>query len=270
MNNGQVRRNIPELRKINLQSSLVYGPVDSRRLGKSLGISPMLPGTKVCSFNCVYCQYEAEKPVESLDAVVPGQFAAVEEIIVQLREALTGLVNRKEGVEFITFAGNGEPTLHPDFPKLVREVMDLRDLLVPAAGTAVLTNGTTLVDEQVHTAVGKLDVAIVKLDAASIKKIRMANRPYGGFDLKQLITALTGLDNLVIQSLFFEGRLNNATETDITAWIETVGKIRPRDVQIYSVDRAPAEAEILPLSKEKLLTIADRLRRETSLCASVY
>lgn len=264
------RKGKDDLRKIGLQESFVYGPVASRRLGKSLGINPIRPGRKACSFNCIYCQYEAVRPVRSLRDVDPTVFGEPSRIESELRERLEGLRDRGDAVDFLTFAGNGEPTLHPEFRALARIVRALRNELSPSAHTAVLTNGTALVLPEVREAVLGLDRAIVKLDAGSAGGILRVNRPYKGFDLDRLLEAFLGLSNLTIQTLFFGGRRSNAREEDIVAWISALGRIRPKEVQVYSLDRAPAEEGVSCLERERLEEIAARLQRETGIPARVF
>jgi wyosine [tRNA(Phe)-imidazoG37] synthetase (radical SAM superfamily) len=258
------------LRKIGLQESFIYGPVASRRLGKSLGVNPILPGRKACSFNCVYCQYEAVRPVRSLRDVDPGVFGNPAAIERELRDRLEKLREREDTVSYITFAGNGEPTLHPAFPELVERVLSVRADLHPAARTAILTNGTTLVLPEVKEAVKRLDTAIVKLDAGSPEGILRVNRPYKGYDLDLFLEAAMGLSHLVIQTLFFDGLRSNAREEDIVAWIRALARLMPGDVQVYSLDRAPAEEGITPLSRQRLEEIVARLLAETGLRAVVY
>ncbi len=258
------------LRQIGLQKSYVYGPVASRRLGTSLGINPIRPGRKVCSFNCVYCQYETVRPVGSLDDIDPQVFGSLREIEGELGEALRLLEEAGRPVDYITFAGNGEPTLHTDFPDLVGMVTEVRDELSPRSRTAILTNGTTLVREEIFRAVSSLDRSIVKLDAGTERRLRQVNRPYRGFELDPLLERMAELENLVIQSLFFGGRFTNATEEDIGAWIHAVGRLEPIEVQVYSLDRAPAVRDIEPLPGSELRRIAGLLERETGVRAVVF
>jgi wyosine [tRNA(Phe)-imidazoG37] synthetase (radical SAM superfamily) len=145
----------------------------------------------------------------------------------------------------------------------------LRNSIYPRAGTAILTNGSTLIDEVVREAVTLLDRAIVKLDAALPPILLKVNRPYKGFDLETLRSILSEMDNLEIQTLFIDGRLTNAGE-NVDEWIKTMKLIGPQRVQIYSLDRIPAEDGIVPLSRAKLDEIAKRLKDETGIIADVY
>jgi wyosine [tRNA(Phe)-imidazoG37] synthetase (radical SAM superfamily) len=263
-------READEQKRIDLQKSFIYGPVSSRRLGKSLGINPILPGRKACSFNCLYCQYEAVRPVRSLYEVDPALFGDPGVIEKELRERLVALAAEGATASYLTFAGNGEPTLHPRFPALVEKVLAARRELLPGARTAILTNGTVLVLPEVRKAVGRLDTVIVKLDAGSEEGIRRVNRPYRGFDFDAFLEAARGLPHLVVQTLFFEGSRTNAGENDVAAWIRAVNFLRPERVQIYSLDRAPAEKGVLPLLPRRLEEIARRLLEETGVRADVF
>lgn len=258
------------LKQIDLQKSFVYGPIASRRLGASLGINPIRPGRKACSFNCVYCQYEAVRPVESLDEIDKDTFGPPGEIGIQLRDTLRRLEEAGRRVDYITFSGNGEPSLHPEFPELVRIVTEARDELSPRSKTAILTNGTTLVKEEVFEAVSTLDRAIVKLDAGSEERLRQVNRPYRGFELEPLLEHMAKLENLVVQTLFFGGKFTNATDDDVTSWVGAVGRLDPLEVQVYSLARTPAVRDIEPLPVDELRRIAGRLEEDTGVLAVVF
>jgi len=258
------------LKKVKLQKEVVYGPVASRRLGRSLGVNPILPGVKACSFNCVYCQYGPGVPIDPAESTTKDLFVDPDVVKSELERRLSELEEREESVDFITIAGNGEPAIHPRFPEIVEVVTACRDELAPGAGTAILTNGTALLDPAVMEAVGKLDEVIVKLDAVDRKDVARVNRPFGGFEQERLIEALSDVEGLTIQAMFFDGRLTNATGERISKWIEAVGRIRPGKVQIYSIDRAPAVEGIRPVSRERLLEIASLLESETGIEADVY
>lgn len=258
------------LKEIDLQSSHVYGPVDSRRLGKSLGINPLPLSEKVCTFDCLYCQYELEVPVAGRGSVRSSLFPSESIILSELEEA----AKRYRGeVDFLTFSGNGEPTLHPDFNHLVVETVGIRDRYLPAAGVALLSNGTTICDPEIRQAIEQLDKTIVKLDAGDEKLWREINRPGTGMHLEEIVSALAGMEKITMQSLFFdvEGTEaeGNISSEDIGCWLERMERIHPIEVQIYTLDRTPAVPGLRRAPREVLEEIQASLE-EKGITGCVY
>ncbi len=199
---------------IRLQEKIVYGPIHSRRLGTSLGINLLSPFHKICSFDCVYCQYGktdqlTDKP-DSSSVYTPEQI---------LKEVEIGLKTVRR-LDSITFSGNGEPTLHPDFANIVEETCLLRDRFQPGVPLAVFTNGSTLSRQKVRTALELIDIPLVKLDAGDQLSFEKINRPMAGLKLSGLIETMKGLKGLILQSLFLKGRVSNSTGFDFRSLVE--------------------------------------------------
>ncbi|MDQ1353873.1 MAG: hypothetical protein QG657_4180, partial [Acidobacteriota bacterium] len=216
-----------------LQSNIIYGPVQSRRLGRSLGVNVLPVRQKICSFDCLYCQYGRLAPMNAAEAV-KCEFPSVVEVLAALEQALRNL---PQPVNYITFSGNGEATLHPGFRELVAGVRELRDRLSPAAKTAILSNSTTVSDSHTREALGLLDVRIMKLDAGTQEMFVHYNRPAAGITLKDTVAGLALLEAVTIQSLFTKGPDGNFSQAHLAAWIEQVKKISPIIVQVYSLAR---------------------------------
>lgn len=250
---------------LDLKKGIIYGPVHSRRLGRSLGIN-ILPGeAKLCTFDCLYCQYgwtgiHDAKPPRDVD------LPSVSDVLDAVRNALA-LIDVPPA--YITFSGNGEPTLHSDFPRMVEGVIDLRNRFSPQSETAILSNSTTVSDPDIRSALARLDLRIMKLDSGSEEMLGAYNRPCGGIHLGEIVEGLAALKDVTIQALFTGGPAGNGGVEAVDAWIDQLEKIRPLMVQIYTLDRGYPSRRIEPLSRTELLDVAARLESR-SIRAQVY
>ena len=240
---------------LELQSTIIYGPIASRRIGASLGINLLQARTKVCTFDCLYCQY-GWTDFSCLETAV---YPAPEKVVEALEAALGAL---PAPPRYITFSGNGEPTLYPEFARIVDLVNAARDGRAPDAGTAILSNSTTVVRPEIREALSKLDLRIMKLDAGTEETFESYSRPAPGISLEEITEGLAALDDVTIQSLFTKGPAGNFTGRNITEWIDRLKRIGPVMVQIYSLDRGVPSREIEKLGVEELGSIRDRLAAE--------
>ncbi len=238
-----------------LKKDAVYGPVNSRRLGKSLGINVLAANTKVCTLNCLYCQYGYTR-IKATEINHKTNFFSAEAIIQGLESRLK---NGNLKPDYLTFSGNGEATLHPDFSYLVNAVITLRNNYIPTAKTAILSNGTQIRQQQIQLALDKLDLKIIKLDCAEIEFYEHYNRPIIPFNLQQMISMLTIMKNTTLQALFTGGRSGNFTPDHIKTWIRTIKIIRPTMVQLYSLDRGYSSRHITKLNGDHLQPLVEEL-----------
>ncbi len=251
---------------IPLQDSVVYGPVQSRRLGASLGIN-LLPLTrKVCSSNCVYCQYGWTEPA---DASGEGLRRAPE-LLEEIAAAFQAHAAAGTRVDHITLAGNGEPTLHPDLPELVEGLRRLRDVSFPAARLGILTDATQVRRPRVREALARLDDRYLKFDAADPATWQRINLPLVRLSFDDFVDALKAVPGSILQSMFIQGTYDNTGEAHVAAWIRAVGEIRPLAVQVYTVDRGTAAEGITEVPRAELETIATRLTWMTGVPAEVF
>jgi wyosine [tRNA(Phe)-imidazoG37] synthetase (radical SAM superfamily) len=256
---------------IPLQEGILYGPVRSRRLGLSLGINLLPPEIKVCSLDCRYCQYswtgmQTTEP-RLFRAFVPSRA----EVSSALRGRLEELRARGDAPDNITFSGNGEATLHPEFPEIVRDILALRDEFAPACRTAILSNSTTLLSEPIREAVCLLDDPILKLDCGREETFRALNRPAKGVFFEDVVKGLHLVGpSAVLQSMFVRGTVDNSADEEVRAWANRVRHIAPRGVQIYSLDRGPADRSLLPVPGERLHEIASLLKAISGIDAEVF
>jgi len=234
-------------------------------LGSSLGINPLPATHKVCSSNCVYCQYGWTTTAPSSE-----RLKRAPELLDLIEEALHIIVQRAIPVDSITFAGNGEPTLHPDLEALVVGTRRLRDRYLPSASLGILSDATQLYRPAVRRALALLDRRYLKLDAGDEAMWRRINLPLGKTTWAQLIDGIKATPESILQSLFMQGSYDNTQEDHVERWIDLVGTLRPLSVQVYTVDRAPADAGVLEVPKSRLEAIASRLTTRTRIPADVY
>lgn len=245
-----------------LFTSTIFGPIHSRRLGTSLGINLMPNDGKICSFDCLYCEagYNAQGPGTT-------GVAKRETLKKQLRNKLKAMHEAGETLDVITFSGNGEPTLHPEFGKVVEDVMRLRTLYFPDAKVSVLSNSTMAGKPAVAKALLKVDNNILKLDSALPRTFRLINRPVSPNILPEGVIAdlkkFSG--QCIVQTIMvrgeFEGQhFDNTADEELDALLNAYRQIEPREVMLYSIDRKTPAEDLEKVSKEELERIAQRFR----------
>jgi wyosine [tRNA(Phe)-imidazoG37] synthetase (radical SAM superfamily) len=242
---------------IPLQKNIIYGPVNSRRLGLSLGLNVLPAKVKICSFDCQYCQYGWTGGYD--DTVVDKLLPSKDEILGALE---VNLKNKRVKPHYITFSGNGEAMLHPHFPELVDGVNLLRDKYSPGSKTAILSNSTMVHLPEIRQALSKLDMRIMKLDAGNEEVYMNYNRPVIKFKFDRIIEGLTLMDDVTIQALFTSGPEGNYTEDNIKSWIAKLKLIKPAFVQLYSLDRGWPSENITYVSKQDLLRVKSMIEKE--------
>jgi len=251
-----------------LVNDVVYGPFASRRLGSSLGVNILPFGVKVCAFNCNYCQcgwtfdLVDEATLASWTWPTPGEVAE------SLEKRLKELGGTK--IDAITIAGNGEPTLHPDFSRAVEEIVRMRDRAAKGVPVHILTNGANLGKPGVADALNLLDERHVKLDAGTESMFLEMNSPTEDIGIWDVMRGVRGLTDFVVQAMFTQGRRDNSTPAEVDAWIEAVKKIKPKRVDVYSISREPADAQILAVDGARLEEIAKLCEKRTGIPTAAY
>ena len=240
-----------------LFGQIAYGPIHSRRLGTSLGMELMPLAHKLCTFNCVYCECGWNTPVSH------PKLPTREEVKMALEARL------KEGLDLdvITFSGNGEPTLHPDFLGIIEDTCALRDQYCPKAKVSVLSNSTQLGRPDVVQALRLCDNRILKLDAATDEMMRRIDLPVNEhLTVKQIIEWLAQFNgDFTLQTCFLRGehagqRIDNTTPEELEAWYKAVDTMHPKQIMIYVIDRKTPEENLTKISREEMETIAAPLR----------
>jgi wyosine [tRNA(Phe)-imidazoG37] synthetase (radical SAM superfamily) len=240
---------------IRLKNKVIYGPVQSRRLGSSLGINIMSPDKKICNLNCVYCQYGWTNIIPN-DIKNNNNFIDTEKILIAVEKALIALI---PSPNYITFSGNGEATIHPDFDNIVDGVIELRNKYVPNSKTAILSNSTNVANEQIRKTLSNLDVRIMKLDCGDENLFKIYNRPVVLIELDSIIQGLSKMNDVIIQTLFTAGDHGNSKGKNIEHWIEKLKQISPSYVQIYTLDRGYPSNRIYPVEFEWLYELQNIL-----------
>lgn len=245
-----------------LFTSTIFGPIHSRRLGVSLGVNLMPDDGKICSFDCLYC----EAGYNSQGYGTSG-LPSREQVSRDLEAKLIAMKAAGEVLDVITFSGNGEPTLHPQFPEITDDLISLRDKYYPRAKISVLSNSTRIFDAKIADALKKVDNNILKLDSAIESTMRFLDRPNdAGFNIDRLIEGLKQFEGqAIIQTMLLRGEhdgktIDNTLPEEINALIEAYRRIKPKEVMIYSIDRPTPERNLKKINREELTEIADRIR----------
>lgn len=254
-----------------LFTSTIFGPIHSRRLGTSLGVNLMPRDGKVCSFDCLYCEagFNAQGPGK---AGIPPRA----EVARLLEEKLASMKAEGATLDVITFSGNGEPTLHPEFPGVIDDTLRLRNLYYPSAKVSVLTNSTRLDHPEVVEALRRADNNILKLDSAIDSTIRLVDRPNSpSFCAETLIPQLAQFEGTgIIQTMMLRGEfegtpVDNTTPREVDALIEAYRRIRPREIMLYSIDRRTPAEQLVKVPAEELRAIGARIEAETGIPVQV-
>ena len=222
-----------------LYHDIIFGPVHSRRLGLSLGVNLLPTESKLCSFDCIYCEC-------GWNADHPGR-------------------RRFNPRDVITFAGNGEPTLHPDFEAIIDDTLALRDELCPSARVSVLSNATQIHRDDVRRALLRVDNNILKLDSAFDATVRRMNNPAGDYSVARTVELMKRFEGrMILQTMFLAGEIegepiDNTAEREVEAWLRLVEEIRPSKVMVYSLDRDTPCRTLRKIPREELQRIAARV-----------
>lgn len=242
---------------------IIFGPVYSRRLGVSLGINLLPNNRKICNFDCIYCECGLTHTADLDNENMPTR-EQVRNALYQTLEDMAA--SDQEDPDVITFAGNGEPTIHPEIAGIIDDIIEVKNVFFPNAKVAMLTNSTTILIPEVREALKKVDKCILKLDSALDETLQLHNRPASKIIAEQLIDSLAGLDfKIIIQTMFIRGtvdgrKIDNTTDQELDAWFGAIKKIKPSEVQIYTISRdTPEGHDISKVEAETLRSIAERI-----------
>jgi wyosine [tRNA(Phe)-imidazoG37] synthetase (radical SAM superfamily) len=247
-----------------LFDEVIFGPVTSRRLGVSLGVNLLPVDYKFCTFDCIYCECGWTNKANIKGSKLPTK----EKVKELLMKKLTEL--REQGInpDAITFAGNGEPTLHPAFADIIDDTIVLRDNYFPNAMISVLSNATMLNREGVFQALKRVDKNILKLDAGTEQMFKLINQPGQNIHFEDIVNRLEAFEgDLIIQTLFLRGKYNNieidnTKPEEVDAWIGKLKRIGPQHVMIYPIDRHTPADNLEKVSFTELLKISEKVEAE--------
>ncbi len=235
---------------------IVFGPIVSRRLGSSLGVNLLPSKGKLCNFDCVYCECGWNK-----DGLADKKFPDYEAVEAALEEKMSRLAAEGTAVDSITFSGNGEPTIHPDFPKIIDAVIRCRDRYFPDAKVSVLSNATMVSRPAVAEALKKIDNPILKIDASSDELVRRMNKPVGHYSLDEIVEALMGFEgNFILQTMFLRSpEFDTAEPAALGRWMEIVRRLRPREIMVYTIDRETPDKSLGKYTVEEMTAFVQPL-----------
>ena len=229
-------------------------------MGLSLGVNLLPIDSKLCSFDCIYCEcgWNDEHPGRR-------RFNARKDVSAMLATTLQKMVADGTPPDVITFAGNGEPTLHPDFEQIIDDTIALRDKYCPEAKVSVLSNATQIHRDDVRRALLRVDNNILKLDSAFDATVELINKPQGNYTVARTVELLKAFEGkLIVQTMFLRGeylskRVDNTTDEEVEAWLKLVAEIKPKQVMVYSLDRDTPCQTLEKVEKDELRKIAERV-----------
>lgn len=243
--------------------SNIIGPIHSRRLGVSLGVNLLPKDGKICSFDCIYCECGWNADHRG------GRFPDADEVLALLETKLRQMHAAGDPLDVITFAGNGEPTLHPAFARVIDRTIELRDRFYPAVKVSVLSNATRMTVPAVRDALLRVENNILKLDGAFDETVRLIDQPADPhYSVRQVVDGMKSYKGqLIVQTMFVRGEHNghvidNTTPAEVEAWRQLMREIRPHQIMVYSLDRPTPEQRLTAVSKAEMEVIAAPLVEE--------
>ena len=237
-----------------MRETTVFGPIFSRRLGSSLGLNLLPQQGKVCNFDCVYCECGWNK-----DGLQDRMLPSAGDVREALEAKLSACRAAGTPIDSITFSGDGEPTLNPEFPAIIDLTLELRDRYYPSAKVSVLSNATRAGEEPVFRALQKVDNAILKLDAPTDAQVALVNRPAGRYHVEDVVQSLLRFQGkFVLQTMFLKGP-GWASEDWVEAWMEIVRQVKPREVMVYTIDRETPMKELQKYTVDQMRSLVQPL-----------
>ena len=242
-----------------LREDTVFGPIFSRRLGSSLGINLLPREGKICSFDCIYCECGWNR-----DGLADKRIPSADEVRSALEAKLSGLAERHTKIDSITFSGDGEPTLNPEFPRIIDDTLGLRDRYYPGTRVSVLSNATRVHIPEVFRALRKVDNPIMKIDAPTDELVQKINRPAPGYSLQRVVEALRGFEgDFVLQTMFLSCPYFDSSSPEVLdGWKRIVRELRPRGIMVYTIDRPTPEQGLEKFSGERMRELVADLIEE--------
>jgi len=242
----------------------MYGPVFSRRLGRSLGVNLLPTAYKSCSFDCIYCQYGPTCDLSLSPEIADLPTAS------QVISAVEKALKKPRSLDTVTFSGNGEPSIHPDFPMIVRGVKKLRDRLRPDVKLAILSNSSRVMVPEILSVFCLVDAPMMKLDAGDEDTFNAINQPIETIRFDEIINGLKEIPNLIIQSILIDGEPSNIKGAAYRSWVNILRELKPREVHIYSAERPTADDRVICVSSRKLMKIEEELNDRYGLNVKAY
>ena len=242
-----------------IREATVFGPIFSRRLGNSLGVNLLPENGKICTFDCIYCECGWNE-----DGREDTQLPNTAKVRTALEEKLIQVQRDKIMVDSITFSGDGEPTIHPDFPRIIDDTIMLRDRYYPSAKISVLSNATQVHRPEILEALRKVDNPIMKIDAPTNELVQKINKPMPGYDIARVVEALKRFNGeFVIQTMFLKSKdFDSSSPEVLVGWMDIVRLLRPRKIMAYTIARPTPEEGLQKFTVEEMRTMLEPLINE--------
>lgn len=232
-----------------LREETVFGPIHSRRLGNSLGVNLLPRNGKVCNFDCIYCECGWNK-----DGVGGEALPTAAQVRSALEDKLAALLLDGTAIDSITFSGDGEPTLNPEFPRIIDDTLALRDTYCPGAKVSVLSNATRVHIPEVFDALSKVDNPIMKIDAPTNELVRLINNPAPGYDVASVVEALKRFKgDFCLQTMFLRSPAFRSDAPEVLdGWKAIVRELRPRQIMVYTIDRPTPQSGLEKFTPQQM------------------
>lgn len=235
-----------------IREETVFGPIKSRRLGSSLGINLLPTKGKLCNFDCIYCECGWNDDGRD-DRAIP----TAAQVRSALEDKLCSCMLDGTAIDSITFSGDGEPTLNPEFPRIIDDTLALRDIYYPQAKVSVLSNATMVARPEIVEALKKVDNPILKIDAPTSELASRINRPYKGYDVDAVVEALNAFNgDFILQTMFLASDdFDSSAPEVLDGWMDIVRTLRPRQVMVYTIDRPTPQAGLRKFSADQIRSL---------------
>lgn len=264
-----IRENVvPTAGQISREKDLVYAPVEMAPFGMTLTLNVLGSGPKACSFDCSYCDLgRTFTRLNRLKGEV--ELPSLEAIKTAIDESFKKIHAEGPAIDSILISGNGEPTLHPEFPEIVRLVLEARKIWLPGKPIRVMTNGFALDNRKITDVMNMVDERIVKIDAGNEKMFKAVNSPLSRTNLARVLNGVKKLRDVTIQTMLFKGPIDNTNKSDLDDWMEVVAMIKPKAILLQGISRPAATPELVRLNEDQIYGIASLLERRIQIKATV-
>ena len=242
-----------------IREETVFGPIHSRRLGNSLGINLLPEKGKICTFDCIYCECGWNKDGRN-DTKLPSAEKVHNALEAKLKQCKASQVP----IDSITFSGDGESTINPEFPQIIEDTIRLRDQYYPNSKITVLSNATMVHKAEVFNALRKVDNPVMKIDAPTNELIEKINHPAPGYDIHRVIEALKQFNgDFILQTMFLKSKdFDSSSPEVLNGWMEIVRLLKPREIMVYTIDRPTPEEGLQKFTVEEMGTLVQPLVNE--------
>ncbi|MBO6023460.1 MAG: radical SAM protein [Bacteroidales bacterium] len=239
-----------------IREEVVFGPIRSRRLGSSLGINLLPENGKICTFDCIYCECGWNK-----DGRDDTQLPSAEKVRKALEAKLQQCKSDGISIDSITFSGDGEPTLNPEFPQIINDTIRLRDQYYPNSKITVLSNATMVHKPEVFNALRKVDNPTMKIDAPTNELIEKINHPTPGYDIHRVVEALKQFHgDFILQTMFLKSKdFDSSSPEVLNGWMTIVRLLKPREIMVYTIDRPTPEEGLQKFTVEEMRALVQPL-----------